>query len=136
MKRQAAFRLRALSATDIPFLVATAEVFLEHIKITRFHLMGHSMGGLTALYLAHRNPDRVLSFADIKGNLAPEDCFLSRQIFTFKSDDPEDFSMPLSTGPEPVGLMEVPCMRALFGREFVSKRCDRFSNRWCSYLMK
>ncbi|KAJ5980803.1 hypothetical protein N7481_008101 [Penicillium waksmanii] len=80
-----------LSATDIPFLVATAEAFLEHFKLTRFHLMGHSMGGLTALYLAHRNPDRVLSFVDIKGNLAPEDCFLSRQIFTFKSDDPEDF---------------------------------------------
>jgi pimeloyl-ACP methyl ester carboxylesterase len=80
-----------LSATDIPFLVATAEAFLEHFKITRFHLMGHSMGGLTALYLAHRNPDRVLSFVDIKGNLAPEDCFLSRQIFTFNSDDPEDF---------------------------------------------
>lgn len=80
-----------LSATDILFLVDTAEAFLEHFKITRFHLMGHSMGGLTALYLAHRNPERVLSFVDIKGNLAPEDCFLSRQIFTFHSDDPEDF---------------------------------------------
>ncbi|KAJ5098128.1 alpha/beta-hydrolase [Penicillium argentinense] len=80
-----------LSATDIPFLVATAEAFLEHFKITRFHLMGHSMGGLTALYLAHRNPEKVLSFVNIKGNLAPEDCFLSRQIFTFKSDDPQDF---------------------------------------------
>jgi len=80
-----------LSATDIPFLVDTAEAFLEHFKITRFHLMGHSMGGLTALYLAQRNPDRVLSFLNIKGNLAPEDCFLSRQIFTFQSNDPEDF---------------------------------------------
>lgn len=28
---------------------------------------------------------------DIKGNLAPEDCFLSRQIFTFHSDDPGEF---------------------------------------------
>jgi pimeloyl-ACP methyl ester carboxylesterase len=47
------------------------------------------MGGLTALLLAHRYPDRVLSFVDIKGNLAPEDCFLSRQIFSFRSGDPE-----------------------------------------------
>lgn len=49
------------------------------------------MGGLTALLLAHHRPDRVLSFVDIKGNLAPEDCFLSRQIFHFPSDDPEAF---------------------------------------------
>jgi pimeloyl-ACP methyl ester carboxylesterase len=80
-----------LSATDIPFLVATTEALLAHFNIAQFHLMGHSMGGLTALLLAHRNPDRVLSFVDIKGNLAPEDCFLSRQIFTFHSDDPEKF---------------------------------------------
>lgn len=80
-----------LSATDIPFLVATAEAVLNHFNITKFHLMGHSMGGLTALMLAHQNHDRVLSFVDIKGNLAPEDCFLSRQIFTFPSDDPEAF---------------------------------------------
>ncbi|CAG8299311.1 unnamed protein product [Penicillium olsonii] len=80
-----------LSATDISFLVATAEAILSHFKITQFHLMGHSMGGLTALLLAHRHPDQVLSFVDIKGNLASEDCFLSRQIFNFPSDDPEAF---------------------------------------------
>jgi pimeloyl-ACP methyl ester carboxylesterase len=80
-----------LSATDIPFLVATAFAVLEHFKITKFHLIGHSMGGLTALLLARQCPDRILSFVDIKGNLAPEDCFLSRQIFNFPSDDPEAF---------------------------------------------
>ncbi|PSN65685.1 putative alpha/beta hydrolase [Corynespora cassiicola Philippines] len=80
-----------LSATDIPFLVATAEAVLSHFKVTRFHLIGHSMGGLTALLLAHRHPGRVLSFIDIKGNLAPEDCFLSRQIFLFPSSNPEEF---------------------------------------------
>lgn len=77
--------------TDIPFLVATASALLSHLNIPRFHIMGHSMGGLTALLLATDHPDRVLSFVDIKGNLAPEDCFLSRQIFTFHSDHPEDF---------------------------------------------
>ena len=80
-----------LGATDIPFLVATAEALLAHFNINRFHIMGHSMGGLTALLLASKHPERILSFVDIKGNLAPEDCFLSRQIFTFHSDDPEDF---------------------------------------------
>lgn len=80
-----------LSATDIPFLVSTAEALLAHFQIDKFHIMGHSMGGLTALLLANHLPGRILSFVDIKGNLAPEDCFLSRQIFTFHSDDPEEF---------------------------------------------
>jgi pimeloyl-ACP methyl ester carboxylesterase len=41
--------------------------------------------------LAHQEPDRVLSFTDIEGNLAPEDCFLSRQILTRPSDDDGGF---------------------------------------------
>jgi pimeloyl-ACP methyl ester carboxylesterase len=80
-----------LSAVSIPFLVNTAEEVLRQAGIARFHLVGHSMGGLTALLLAHRNPARVLSFVDIEGNLAPEDCFLSRQIVTHANDDPAGF---------------------------------------------
>ena len=49
------------------------------------------MGGLTALLLAEGAPERVLSFFDIEGNLAPEDCFLSRQIVDHPSDTPEGF---------------------------------------------
>ena len=49
------------------------------------------MGGLTALMLAHTNPERVLSFIDIEGNIAPEDCFLSRQIVAHADPDPEAF---------------------------------------------
>lgn len=78
---------------SIPFLVETARAVLEHLNINQFHLVGHSMGGLTALLLAHnlRDTGRILSFIDIKGNLAPEDCFLSRQVFDYPSDDPESF---------------------------------------------
>ncbi|ODM17266.1 hypothetical protein SI65_06941 [Aspergillus cristatus] len=60
-----------LSRISIPFLVRTAEAVLDRVGITTFHLIGHSMGGLTALYLAHKHPDRVRSFVDIEGNLAP-----------------------------------------------------------------
>lgn len=49
------------------------------------------MGGLTALILAHQIPERVLSFVDIEGNVAPEDCFLSRQIVDCPNDDDEAF---------------------------------------------
>ena len=62
-----------LPGISIPFLVKTAQTVLQHAGIGRFHLVGHSMGGLTALLLAHQNPGRILSFVDIEGNLAPED---------------------------------------------------------------
>ena len=59
--------------------------------MNRFHLIGHSMGGLTGLMLAHQIPDRILSFTNIEGNLMPEDCFLSRQINEYDADDMDDF---------------------------------------------
>ena len=80
-----------LSALSIPFLKATALEMLERSGISRFHLVGHSMGGLTALMLADAVPDRVLSFTDIEGNIAPEDCFLSRQIHDFPASNPQTF---------------------------------------------
>ena len=78
-------------APAIPFLVSVVEAACAALELDRFHLSGHSMGGLTALLFAHANPDRVLSFIDIEGNLAPEDCFLSRQIVEHPADTPEDF---------------------------------------------
>jgi pimeloyl-ACP methyl ester carboxylesterase len=80
-----------LSAVSIPFLVATADAVLGALGVYRFHLVGHSMGGLTALLLADRDPARVVSFVDIEGNLAPEDCFLSRQIVSHPHPDPTGF---------------------------------------------
>lgn len=76
---------------SIPFLVATAEKLIERVGMGRFHLVGHSMGGLTALMLADAKPERVLSFTNIEGNVAPEDCFLSRQIVGRETDGPSEF---------------------------------------------
>lgn len=84
-------RCADLSQVSIPFLVKTARAVLAHIGFDRFHLVGHSMGGLTALMLAHQQPERVLSFVDIEGNIAPEDCFLSRQIVDHARDDAQRF---------------------------------------------
>lgn len=80
-----------LSKISIPFLVDTALGMLEKSGLKKFHLVGHSMGGLTALYIATRYPEKVLSFIDIEGNIAPEDCFLSRQIIHHENPDPEIF---------------------------------------------
>jgi pimeloyl-ACP methyl ester carboxylesterase len=80
-----------LGKVSIPFLVETALAALRDQGIGRFHLVGHSMGGLTGLMLAGQAPERVASFVDIEGNVAPEDCFLSRQIFLHPNEDPEEF---------------------------------------------
>lgn len=79
------------SKISIPYLVKTAQAVLSELGIDRFHLVGHSMGGLTGLELAAQIPERVLSFVNIKGNLGREDCFLSRQIFTCAEEDPSEF---------------------------------------------
>jgi pimeloyl-ACP methyl ester carboxylesterase len=80
-----------LSAISIPFLRKTAERVIAHYGISEFHLVGHSMGGLTALLLAHHKPSTVLSFTNIEGNLHGEDCFLSRQIIEHAEQEPEQF---------------------------------------------
>ena len=80
-----------LSAVSVPFLVATAQAVLAALDVDRFTLVGHSMGGLTALLLADQDPGRVLGFVDVEGNLAPEDCFLSRQIVSHPHPEPAGF---------------------------------------------
>ncbi|HEY5854840.1 MAG TPA: alpha/beta fold hydrolase [Aldersonia sp.] len=80
-----------LSAVTIPFLVDVAIAALDASGIDRCDLVGHSMGALTALLLADRHPDRVNSFVNIEGNLAPEDCFLSRQALEHPTTDPDAF---------------------------------------------
>lgn len=80
-----------LSQISIPFLENVALEVIKHVNFKRFHLVGHSMGGLTALMIAHKYPDRVVSFTNIEGNIAPEDCFLSRQIIKYPYDDAEEF---------------------------------------------
>lgn len=78
-------------ALSIPLLVETALKAFDALGLETVHLLGHSMGGLTALLLAHRAPDRAVSFFNIEGNLAPEDCFLSRQIVSHAADTAEAF---------------------------------------------
>lgn len=39
----------------------TARVIKQHLGDERFHLIGHSYGGATALRMAHENPSRILS---------------------------------------------------------------------------
>ena len=80
-----------LDRLGMPLLVETAVALLDAFGVERAHVVGHSMGGLTGLLLADRHSERVLSFSSIEGNVAPEDCFLSRQILSHADPDPERF---------------------------------------------
>ena len=80
-----------LAAVSVPFLVSVAAELLRAQQMSRYHLIGHSMGGLTALLLADAQRSNVASFVDIEGNLAPEDCFLSRQVVSHPHADPHTF---------------------------------------------
>lgn len=98
-----------LTRINIPLMVSTARAVLGHFGIDRFHLVGHSMGGLTGLMLAHAEPGRVLSFVDIEGNIAPEDCFLSRQIHDHPREDDarffKDFIARTRLAPDPASAL-------------------------------
>lgn len=80
-----------LSKVSIAFQVKAALAVVDQLGLERFHLVGHSMGALASLMLAHAHPARVISFVNIKGNLAPEDCFFSRQIFEHPQGNVERF---------------------------------------------
>ena len=84
-----------LSAISIPFLREVATRVVRHYDVTEFHLVGHSMGGLTALLLADHDPSMILSFVNIEGNLHPDDCFLSRQVIASAQPDAEQFMASL-----------------------------------------
>ena len=123
-------RCEDLPGISIPFLVKTAQAVLDHAGIRRFHLVGHSMGGLTALMLAHQEPDRVLSFTDIEGNLAPEDCFLSRQILTRPATTTMASSTTWPNGPAVRAPPPAPCSRRACATRSVPARCAGSSSRW------
>ncbi|GAA1061456.1 alpha/beta fold hydrolase [Agromyces bracchium] len=79
------------STVDIPFLTDLAREVIARHGYDRVILVGHSMGGLTALRLATQEPDLVAGIIDIEGNLAPEDCFLSRQIIEHPRANAQEF---------------------------------------------
>ena len=62
---------RTLTVEDLRDL---AGAFRDAIGLNRPILVGHSMGGLTALLLARARPGAFRGFVNLEGNLTPEDC--------------------------------------------------------------
>ncbi len=99
---------RPLAALSVEVLREITIAALERLGIGRFHLAGHSMGGLAALLLASKVPQRVVSFSNIEGNLAEEDCFFSRQVREHPTDDAEQFLHGLAERVKAVDLAGFP----------------------------
>jgi pimeloyl-ACP methyl ester carboxylesterase len=71
---------------------------LDRLKIGSFHLCAHSMGGLVAMEMARIEPERILSFIDMEGNLTREDCFISERIATYTADQFADHGREIFEG--------------------------------------
>jgi pimeloyl-ACP methyl ester carboxylesterase len=62
-------------------------VIMNQLNIERFHVLGHSMGGIVGVELCEMMPNSVCSFINAEGNLAFEDCTGSLSIA--KTSEPE-----------------------------------------------
>ncbi|HUV80844.1 MAG TPA: alpha/beta hydrolase [Candidatus Bathyarchaeia archaeon] len=61
-------------------LVELTHLVVSALPIDDFVIIGHSMGGLVALLFVERYGEHVKGFINVEGNLAPEDCFFSREV--------------------------------------------------------
>jgi pimeloyl-ACP methyl ester carboxylesterase len=74
--------------------VELVESFVEELRLSRFLLVGGSMGGLVALLYAELNPDKIAGFVNVEGNLAPEDSMFSRKVIPHSYSDFEKVVFP------------------------------------------
>ena len=61
-------------------LVEITHLVVSALQIENFVIIGHSMGGLVALLYVEQYSEHVKGFINVEGNLAPEDCFFSREV--------------------------------------------------------
>jgi pimeloyl-ACP methyl ester carboxylesterase len=60
---------------------------LDQFGVGRFHLVGHSMGGIVGVELCEMMPDRVRSFINAEGNLTAQDATMSREIVKMNEEE-------------------------------------------------
>ena len=61
-------------------LVEITNTFVSRLSLANRVVIGHSMGGLVALLSIQRYDDHIRGFINVEGNLASEDCFISREV--------------------------------------------------------
>ena len=74
-------------ALAIDDLVDITNTFVSRLSLGDPVLTGHSMGGLVALLYIQRYGEHVKGFINVEGNLASEDCFISREITKYTLEE-------------------------------------------------
>jgi pimeloyl-ACP methyl ester carboxylesterase len=65
---------------EIDDLVEITNIFVSGLSLGDLVVIGHSMGGLVALLYIEKYGERAKGFISVEGNLASEDCFISREV--------------------------------------------------------
>jgi pimeloyl-ACP methyl ester carboxylesterase len=68
-------------------VVEITNIFVARLSLGDLVVTGHSMGGLVALLYTERYGEHVKGFINVEGNLAQEDCFISRQIAKYTVEE-------------------------------------------------
>jgi pimeloyl-ACP methyl ester carboxylesterase len=71
------------ASLDVNDLVEITQKFISDLGLDQLIIIGHSMGGLIGLLLSNKYGNTVKGFINIEGNLAPEDCFLTREVVQY-----------------------------------------------------
>jgi len=67
-------------ALGIDDLVEITNIFVSRLTLGDLVVAGHSMGGLVALLYIEKYGKPVKGFISVEGNVASEDCFISREV--------------------------------------------------------
>lgn len=87
----------------------------ELLGVKRFHLIGHSLGGIVGTLMLAQSNSAILSFANLEGNLVPSDCGASAVIagMTFGAFERRGFAELLAGIEASVGFDVEPRLEAL-----------------------
>ncbi|HEY5552153.1 MAG TPA: alpha/beta fold hydrolase, partial [Opitutaceae bacterium] len=95
---------------------------LATLRVERFDLIGHSMGGKVAMHIACRNPDRVASMVTV--DIAPRSYRLDHHAAEFKAMNSLDLGSLKTRQEAEAGLME--SLGGEFGlAKFLATNLDR-----------
>jgi len=67
---------------NIPQFIEDVNQFTSQLKVTRFHLLGHSMGGMTSMLFTLKHPEKVQTLA-LLDSVPANGLFLNDQIRSY-----------------------------------------------------
>ncbi len=75
-------------------LVEIVNLVVAELDLGDLVIVGHSMGGLVALLYVERYGKQAKGFINVEGNLAPEDCFFSREALKYSFSEFKESVFP------------------------------------------